>query len=175
MIRTGRGVGSGPPRSRASGIAAIESVETVALRAPLVPATPDGARALGEWYWDELARTSRGIVRAHPDDDGVRLALGRVLTLFRFAAPEPVLDGLDVVCRYAIRGGVLAYGPEGALAIAQRGGDAPRLEVSVTNYRPRLAARGARFHRGLLYRALQAPLHRSVSRRFLRRTARRIA
>jgi hypothetical protein len=156
-------------------VAAIESVERIELTTPLVPATADGARALGEWYWDELARTSRGLVRARSEDGGVRLRLGRLATLFRFGPPELVLDGLDVACRYPILGGALASGPGGALTIAQRGGDVTRLEVVVTDYRPRLADRGTRFHRGVLYTALQAPLHRSVSRRFLRRTARRTA
>jgi hypothetical protein len=136
-----------------------------------VPATPDGARALGDWYWDELVRTSRGLLRVRPDDGGVRLVLGRGPTLFRFGAPEHVVDGPNVVCRFAILGGALASGPGGALSIAQRGGDTARLEVTVTDYLPRLAGRGARFHRGLLYTGLQAPLHRSVSRRFLHRTA----
>jgi hypothetical protein len=171
VIRQVRDTGS--PTSPGAGAAAIASVESIELGAPLVPATGDGARALGEWYWDELRRTSRGLVQAREDDAGVRLVLGGAATLFRFGPPELVVDDADVVCRYPILGGALASSPGGALSIVQRGGDGPRLEVVVTEYRSRLAERGARFHRGLLYTALQAPLHRRVSRGFLRRTARR--
>lgn len=174
MIRTGRRPGS-PRPGLPAGVAAVESIERIELTTPLVPATTEGARALGDWYWDELARTSRSLVRARPEDGGVRLVLAGAVTLFRFGAAELLVDDLDVVCRYPILGGSLASGPGGALTLAQRGGAPPQLDVTVTDYRPRLADRGARFHRGLLYTALQAPLHRSVSRRFLRRTARRTA
>lgn len=151
-----------------------ESVDRIALAVPLVPATPEGARALGRWYWDELERTSRGLVRARSASDGIRLVLGRSVTLLRFSDGEVELDAGTVACRYPILGGALVSHPGGSLTIAQRDGPVPQLEVTVTDYRPSLAHRGSRLHRGVLYRALQAPLHRSVSRRFLARTARRM-
>lgn len=153
--------------------AGLDSVERIELPRRLVPATRDGALALGEWYWEELERSSRGLIRARSDDEGLRVVLGRAVTLLRFGPPDVAVKGEEVECRYPIVGGTLVSRPGGSLTIAQRDGTAPQLEVTVTEYRPSLAERGSRLHRGILYTALQAPLHRSVSRRFLARTARR--
>jgi hypothetical protein len=153
--------------------AGLDSIERIDLPRRLVPATPEGARALGQWYWEEVERSSRGFIRARSDDGGLRVVLGRALTLLRFGPPELDVEGEDVRCRYPIVGGTLVSRPGGSLTIAQREGAVPQLEVTVTEYRPALAERGSRLHRGMLYTALQAPLHRSVSRRFLARTARR--
>jgi hypothetical protein len=149
------------------------SVEHADLVRPLVEPSTSGARELGRLYWEELERATGGLVRARVDDAGVRLVLGRRLTLLRFGAPELEVEGHDVGCRYSILGGALVSRPGGSLAITQRGEPSARLEVAVEGYRPALAGRGARLHRGLFYRALQAPLHRSVSRRFLERAERR--
>ena len=150
-----------------------ETVERVELRRQLVPATREGAADLGRWYWEELERSMHGLVRARADETGIRIMLARSFTLLRFAEPEIRVDGPDIECRYPILGGFLASRPDGSLTIAQHGGAAPQLEVTVSGYHPRLAGSGSRFHRGLLYTALQAPLHRSVSRRFLTRSASR--
>ena len=149
----------------------LETVEHVELSRPLVPVTRAGAAELGRWYWEELEGSTRGLVRARAAGAGVGIVLAGSLTLLRFAEPEIRVEGRDVECRYPILGGCLASRPGGSLAIAQRDGSAPQLEVAVTGYHPRLAGRGSRFHRGLLYTALQAPLHRAISRRFLTRTA----
>ena len=148
------------------------SVERVDLAHPLVDTSRRGALELGRLYWDELERSTGRLVRTRVESDEVRLVLGRSLTLLRFGAPELAVDDHEVGCRYPILGGALASHPGGSLAITQRGGPRPGLEVVVEGYRPALAGRGARLHRGLLYRALQAPLHRSVSRRFLERAVR---
>jgi hypothetical protein len=153
--------------------AGLHSVERMELPRRLVPATREGARALGEWYWEELERSTRGLIRARSDDEGLRVVLGRAVTLLRFGPPDLGVAGEDVECRYPIVGGKLVSYPGGSLTIAQRDGVVTQLEVTVTEYRPSLAERGSRLHRGVLYTALQAPLHRSVSRRFLTRTARR--
>jgi hypothetical protein len=150
-----------------------DSVEHVDLLRPLVDPSTHGALELARLYWEELERSTGGLVRARGDGAGVRLVLGRTLTLLRFGEPELTVEGHDVGCRYPILGGALASRPGGSLAITQRGEASPRLEVAVEGYRPALAGRGARLHRGLFYRALQAPLHRSVSRRFLERAERR--
>lgn len=152
-----------------------ESVERVDLPRQLVAATPEGAADLAGWYWEELERSTRGLVRVRPDGPGIRLVLGRGVTLLRFGEPEAVVSGDGVESRYPILGGALASRPGGTLTIAQRAEPGPQLEVAVAGYHPRLAGRGLAFHRGLLYSALQAPLHRLVSRRFLTRTARRPA
>ena len=149
----------------------LETVEHVELSRPLVPVTRAGAAELGRWYWEEVERSTRALVRARAEAAGLRLVLGGSLTLLRFGEPQLSVEDGDVVCRYPILGGFLASRPEGALTVAQRDGSAPQLEVAVTGYHPRLAGRGSRFHRGLLYTALQAPLHRAISRRFLTRTA----
>ena len=93
--------------------------------------------------------------------------LGRLLTVLRFGEPVVSVGNGSVECRYPIVGGALTSQPGGWLAISQRERPGPELEVAVSGYHPRLAGRGATIHRGLLYTALQAPLHRSVSRRFL--------
>lgn len=149
-----------------------DSVEHADLARPLVEPSERGALELGRLYWQELERSTGGLVRARVDGAGVRLVLGRALTLLRFGEPELEIEGHDVRCRYSILGGALVSRPGGSLAITQRGEASARLEVAVEGYRPALAGRGARLHRGLLYRALQAPLHRSVSRRFLERAER---
>ena len=153
--------------------AGLDSVERMELPRRLVPATREGARALGEWYWEELERSSRGLIRARAENGGLRVVLGRAVTLLRFGPPDLAVEGEDVECRYPIVGGTLVSHPGGSLTIAQRDGAVTQLEVTVSEYRPSLAERGSRLHRGVLYTALQAPLHRSVSRRFLTRTARR--
>jgi hypothetical protein len=150
-----------------------DSVEHADLTRPLVEHSTDGALELGRLYWEELERSTGGLVRARVDGTGVRLVLGRTLTLLRFGEPELEVEGDRVGCRYSILGGALVSRPGGSLTITQRGETSARLEVAVDGYRPALAGRGARFHRGLFYRALQAPLHRSVSRRFLERAERR--
>jgi hypothetical protein len=150
-----------------------DSVEYADLARPLVEPSTHGALELGRLYWEELEHSTGGLVRARVDGDGVRLVLGGTLTLLRFAEPELEVEGHDVGCRYSILGGALVSRPGGSLTITQRGAASARLEVAVEGYRPALAGRGARLHRGLFYRALQAPLHRSVSRRFLERAGRR--
>jgi hypothetical protein len=150
-----------------------DSVEHADLARPLVERTTHGALALGRLYWEELERSTGGLVRASADGAGVRLVLGRRLTLLRFGEPELEVEGDQVGVRYSILGGALVSRPGGSLTITQRGAASARLEVAVEGYRPALAGRGARFHRGVFYRALQVPLHRSVSRRFLERAERR--
>lgn len=150
-----------------------DSFEQLDLSRPLVDASADGALELGRLYWDELERSTAGLVRARVDGAGVRLVLGRSLTLLRFGEPQLEVGAHDVGCRYPILGGLLASRPGGFLAVAQRGVAVPRLEVAVEGYRPALAGGGGLLQRGLLYRALQAPLHRTVSKRFLERAARR--
>ena len=154
----------------------LESVERVELGRLLVAATPDGGRELGSWYWHELERSLRGIVRARADGVGMRIVLiGGFATLLRFGEAEVTVADGTVECRYPVLGGSLAARPGGSLAIVQRADPTPRLEVVVSGYHPRLAGRGWALHRGLLYIALQAPLHRLVTRRFLTRSARRHA
>ena len=165
---------SPPPHRQDSRIRLRETVERVELERPFVEQTPDGARELGRWYWTELERSTRGLVRGCVTDAGVELVLARSLALLRFGRPELLADADGVVCRFPIVGGLLASRPGGSLAIAQRDGQVSQLEIAVSDYEPSLAHRGARFHRGLLYRTLQAPLHRALTRRSLARAARSV-
>lgn len=153
----------------------LETVDSIELPRKLVAASPDGVAELGRWYWREIERSTRGLVRARVADDGIRLALAGSLTLLRFAAPSLTVSDELVECRYPIVGGYLAARPGGSLAITQRAGRTAQLEIGVYGYHPRLAGAGTSLHRGLLYRMLQAPLHRRLSRRSLTRAVRRSA
>jgi hypothetical protein len=149
------------------------TVERLKLSRQFVEATPEGAQRLGRWYWDELERSTRRLVRGRVTDRGIELVLGRSLPLLRFGPAELEVDGECVVCRFPILGGLLTARPGGWLTIAQRpDGPLSQLEIAVSDYQPSLAHRGSRLHRGLLYRLLQAPLHRSLTRRSLARAAR---
>jgi hypothetical protein len=151
----------------------LETVDSIELPRPLVDASQHGAAELGRWYWNEVERSTRRLVTARTADEGIRLVLGGSLTLLRFGAPVVTVDADVVECRYPIVGGHLAARPGGSLAITQRVGRVPQLEIRVSGYHPRLAGTGTGLHRGLLYRALQAPLHRTLSRRSLTRAATR--
>jgi hypothetical protein len=148
------------------------TVESIELSRPLVDSSPDGAIELGSWYWSEIERSTRKLVRARTTDEGIRLVLGW-MTLLRFGALEATVEDGVVECRYPILGGRLASRPGGSLAITQRAGRVVQLEIRVSGYHPALAGTGKGFHRGLLYRVLQAPLHRTLSRRALMRAVSR--
>jgi hypothetical protein len=148
------------------------TAESIELPRPLVDSSPDGAIELGHWYWSEIERTTRKLVRARTTNKGIRLTLGSV-TLLHFGALEAAVEDGVVECRYPILGGRLASRPGGLLAITQRAGRVVQLEIRVSGYHPALAGAGTSFHRGLLYRVLQAPLHRALSRRALMRAAAR--
>ena len=143
---------------------AVESVQRVALPRPVVPATETGARDLGRRYWADVQRSTRGIVRADDHGGGVDVLLGGRLALLRFGPPRPAVEPERVACTYEIVGGALAGRGGGTLSVEQLGGAEPALVLAVSGYHPRLA--------GLwrpVYRRLQAPLHRALGRRFLRR------
>lgn len=147
-----------------------ETVERVELERPFVKTNRDGAARLGRWYWAELEQATRGLVRSRTTDQGIELVLVNVLTLLRFGRPELAASSDGVACRFPILGGLLTSRPGGLLTIAQRPGSSRfHLEIAVSGYRPSLADRGSKFHRGLLYRVLQAPLHRALTRRSLAR------
>lgn len=147
--------------------------QRVVVPAPVVPFDEDGARRLARAYWDEVARFSRGLVRARTTPEGTELMLLRVLPLLRFGPAETTSSPHALECRLPIRGGLLASEPGGHLLLAQRGEDEVELLLEVQGYRPRLAAAGrlARIRRRL-FRALQVPLHDGVGRRFVARAVR---
>jgi hypothetical protein len=130
--------------------------ESATLARPVVQRTEEGARRLGDRYWVEVARTSRGLVRPLRTDTGVELrVLGRGPVLLRLAGPEVAVDDECVSCRYRIVGGLLARAPAGVLTLTQSSSE---LRAAVTEFTPRL--------RPGLYTHLQRRFHVAVSRRY---------
>jgi len=128
---------------------------------PVVPFTPDGARSLGDSYWREVARASRGLVRYRETSDRVELTLlGRGPALLRFGGAELAVGQDRVSCTYRIRGGLLSISEGGTLVMSQTGREEPELRVVVDGFFARLGG-------GLVY-GLQRRAHLAVSRRYFR-------
>ena len=139
---------------------AIDSDERVTAARPVVERSEAGARSLGERYWQEVSRASRGLARGCTTTDGLELrVLGRGPSLLRFGGPELLSDREVVSCGYPILGGLLARRAGGAISLSQTAGDEPELRAAVTGFVPRL---------GGLYR-IQRRAHVAISRRYFRR------
>jgi hypothetical protein len=118
---------------------AIDSDERVTAARPVVERSDGGARSLGDRYWREVSRASRGFARARTTAGAVELRLlGRGPCLLRFDHPETSADGEVVSCRYPILGGLLARRAGGAITLSQTAGDEPELRAAVTGFAPRL-------------------------------------
>lgn len=138
---------------------AIESDERALLRRPVVARSEDGAQQLGDRYWLEVTRGSRGIVRRRLTASGVELRLlWRGPCLLRFGRPETSFDASAVTCRYPILGGLLARRPGGWLTLTQIEQPEPELRAAVNGFLPRLSSR--------LYEHVQRRLHLAISRRY---------
>jgi hypothetical protein len=156
--------------SRRSPTGAVASEQRLCVSRPAVPASTEGARALGRVYWQEVERFTRGLVRPRAHRDGLDLVLLRHAVLLRFGPPELRVRGEAVVCRHAILGGLLARSPGGSISFAQRGGAEPELRSTIAGFHPRLAARPGRpGWTGALYAQGQARLHRAVGRHYFAR------
>ena len=141
----------------------VHSDERVHAKHPVVAPTPEGALLLGDRYWCEVGRASRGSLRLREAASGVELRLLAFgPTLLRFGPPEVDVGADGVSCRYPICGGLLARRPGGAITLSQSGADEPELRAAVTAFVPRLAL-------PLLYDRLQHRLHVRISRRYFRR------
>ena len=139
----------------------FRSEEEVSAARPVVEQSERGARSLGERYWREVSRISRGVVRRRSGRLGVELRLlGRGPCLLRFGPAETSHDSSVVRCRYPIRGGLLARSPGGAISLSHTGAEAPTLRAVVCGFAPRLGS-----HAG----GMQHRLHVAVSRRYFRR------
>lgn len=136
---------------------AIESDERVSATRPVVPATEDGARLLGERYWLTVRRSSLGLVRLGRTTDGSVLRLAGA-PLLRFAPAELAAGGDGVRCSYPIRDGLLARREGGALVLSQSNRN--ELRAALTGFVPRLGARP--------YDRIQRRLHVAISRRYFR-------
>ena len=139
---------------------AFESVQRVLLPAPVVEATLAGARLLGERYWQEVERSTLGLVRARPATGAPRLRLlGAGPALLVFGHPDVVARHGTVSSVYSIRGGLLARSPGGAISFSQTGTTAVELRSSISDFFPRLGKRR------LLY-GYQARVHAWLARRY---------
>jgi hypothetical protein len=149
--------------------AAVEAHEAFALPLAVVPLNSSGAHRLGCAYWEEVERTTRGLVRVRPTTEGLELRLLRVgPVLLRFGHPELEARAGFVSCSYPIRGGLLARGEGGVLVLAQERADAWCLRTSIRGFLPRLGTLPGRpAWTGFLYAHVQARLHRAVARRYV--------
>jgi hypothetical protein len=154
----------------------VESRQWIALQRPVASADEAGALALGRRYLDDVARSTRGLVRPRRDglDGSVALVLVGLVPLLRFGPPQTDVGPDLLACTFPIHGGLLAARRGGSLVVAQRTSSSPELELSVAGYFPRLGgSRRRRSLRRALYTAFQARAHMAVGRRFLERAARR--
>jgi hypothetical protein len=168
---TRRPVPSGPVGRETATAVSVESEEAFALSAPVVPMDASGAHRLGWAYWEEVERTTRRLVRPRATTEGVELRLLRGgPVLLRFGHPELEVRATFVSCSYPIRGGLLARGDGGvlALALAQERAGAWCLRTSIRGFFPRLGTLPGRpGWTGFLYAHVQARLHRAVARRYV--------
>jgi len=164
-----RPVPSGPGRRELSTAVAVESEEAFPLPVPVVPMNASGAHRLGWAYWEEVERTTRRLVRARATTAGVELRLLREgPVLLRFGHPELAVGATVVSCSYPIRGGLLARGDGGVLALAQERAGAWCLRTSIRGFLPRLGTLPGRpAWTGFLYAHVQARVHRAVARRYV--------
>ena len=94
-------------QSRSAG-GTFTSVQRARSARPVVEISNAGAKDLGQRYWREAARASRGLVHYRQEPVGVELRLlGRCPVLLSFRPAETSVEGNRVTCTYAIRGGLL--------------------------------------------------------------------
>jgi hypothetical protein len=134
---------------------------------------------LARTYWQFLSRVTFGLIRVDYTEDGRAIVLlVRRLRLVRFEAPEYDFEAGYGTVRWRIRDGLLVTRPGrgcGSLALDVRpiestsddGQVTVRVEVSVANFYPMIAARLSR----PVYKATQSLIHEVVTRAFLRSLA----
>ena len=152
-------------RQRQTADGAVESEQRVALREPVVAFDRDGAETLGRRYWEEVRRSTGGLVRPRRRGETVQLRLaGRGPVLLRFGAPSVETSRHLARCAYPIAGGLLAQRASGEIRFEQRGLE---LRSSIRGFYPALAARTGRPDwTGALYARVQSRLHVAISRRY---------
>lgn len=153
---------------------AVDSEQRFPLLHPVVPMTPTGARRLGQAYWEEVERTTRGLVSVRSTGGRVELRLLRSgPLLLGFGPAEHQVTPTSVSCSYRIVNGLLARAEGGVLALAQERAGPLYLRTSVRGFFPRLGALSGRPRwTGFLYAHVQARLHRAVARRYVARLIR---
>lgn len=139
---------------------AVESEQRVALAAPVVEFSVQGAAQLGHAYWSEVRRLTWNLVRPREGADTLELRLlGSGPALLCFGGPTVEATETLASCSYSIQGGLLARRPAGEISFAQLGGPAPLVRSTVRGFVPRLP----------LHNQLQSRLHLAISRRYFAR------
>jgi hypothetical protein len=143
----------------------VESEQRALADGPVVAATREGARTLGDRYWLEVERFAGGLVRVSRSAAGVELRFlpggPRLLVL---GPAELSASGGDVVCRHSIVGGLLARRPGGCLSLSQA--REVELRSTISGFFPVLGRGPGRA--GTLYSHVQSRIHVRISRRFFR-------
>jgi len=154
-----------------SAAGAFESVQQIKFPAPVVERSEAGARRLGELYWQEVERSTFGLIRTRTDAGSLEVRLlGMKPALLRFGQPTHDVGATSVSCLYPIRGGLLARTPAGSISFTQTGSGAVEVRSAITGFFPRLASRRQwRRWQGLLYPQIQARLHVALGRRYFAR------
>jgi hypothetical protein len=149
----------------------VESTQRVLAGSLVVPGTTAGAARLGDLYWAEVVRFTRGLVRVRAAGASIELrVLGRGPALLRFGPPVIEVSDALTRCAYPIRGGGLARRAGGEIAFAQAAGVEVELSSVIRGFFPTLAARpGGPRWAGLLYSHGQRRIHLAISRRYFRR------
>jgi hypothetical protein len=135
----------------------LTSIQRARSARPVVEISDAGARDLGQRYWREAVRASRGLVHCRRESVGVELRLlGRGPVLLSFRPAETSVEGNRVSCSFSIRGGLLTSREGGTLALSQIGRAEVELRAKVTKFVPRL---------GVTLGFVQRRFHAAISRR----------
>jgi hypothetical protein len=139
----------------------LMSIQRARSARPVVELSDAGAKDLGQRYWREAVRASRGLVYCRQGPVGVELRLlGRGPVLLSFRPAETSVEGNRVSCTYSIRGGLLTRREGGMLALSQIGRAEVELRAEVTEFAPRL---------GVTLGFVQRRFHAAISRRYFSR------
>jgi hypothetical protein len=137
----------------------------------LVEFNQGGAESLGRAYWDEVQRSTLGLVRIQKRGQTLDLCVfGCGPRLLSFGAPAVEVAPSRVDCRYSISGGLLARKREGEISFTQSAAGQIELRSVIRDFFPSLAARaGGPRWTGALYNVVQSRSHVWISRRYFAR------
>lgn len=151
---------------------AFGSIQRLSLPTTVVEHSAGGARRLGDLYWDQLERSTLGILRVRGRaDEGTEIRLlGGGPALLRFGPARYELTPSSVTCRYPILGGLLTRTPGGSISFTQTVEGTVEVRSQIDDFFPRLAARRPRRRwKGVLYPQIQTRLHVALGRRYFAR------
>jgi hypothetical protein len=131
----------------------------------LVELNQGGAESLGRAYWDEVQRSTLGVVRIQKRGQTLDLCVfGCGPRLLTFDAPS------RVSCRYSISGGLLARKLESEISFTQSAARQIELRSVIRDFFPSLSARaGGPRWTGALDNVVQSRIHVWISRRYFAR------